>query len=36
MDSNGSGPAGRFSIGRKEVYPVRGLVEWMQMRVKEA
>ena len=35
LDSAGLGPAGRFRIGRKIVYPVRPLVEWLESRATE-
>ena len=35
LDSAGLGPAGRFRLGRKIVYPVRPLVEWLESRATE-
>ena len=32
LDSQGEGPAGRIRIGRKIVYPVQSLVEWLENR----
>jgi hypothetical protein len=32
MDSLGLGPTGKFYIGRKAVYPIDDLVEWMEER----
>ena len=32
LDSAGLGPAGRFRVGRKVVYPVKALVEWLESR----
>jgi len=32
MDSAGLGPPGRFRVGRKVVYPVSELVEWLVSR----
>lgn len=32
LDCYGKGPEGRFKIGRKTVYPVNKLIEWMQRR----
>jgi len=32
LDSAGMGPAGRFRIGRKIVYPVASLVAWLESR----
>ena len=32
LDSAGLGPAGRFRIGRKVVYPVAELVAWLENR----
>jgi hypothetical protein len=34
-DSLGTGPAERFRVGRKIVYPVVALAEWMQSRTAE-
>lgn len=31
-DSQGAGPEGRFQIGRKTVYPVDALLEWLRER----
>jgi hypothetical protein len=30
LDCQGKGPAGRFTVGRKVVYPVPQLVEWLE------
>lgn len=32
LDSAGLGPAGRFRLGRKVVYPVAELVAWLESR----
>lgn len=32
MDAKGAGPAGRVKIGRKVIYPVKSLVEWLESR----
>lgn len=32
LDSQGLGPAGRFRIGRKVVYPTAELVKWLAAR----
>jgi len=32
MDSAGTGPTGRFRVGRKIVYPVDSLISWMVAR----
>ena len=32
LDSRGLGPPGRFYLGRKCVYPVASLVEWLEAR----
>lgn len=32
LDSAGKGPAGRFRCGRKVVYPVQALIDWMAQR----
>jgi hypothetical protein len=32
LDSQGLGPKGRFTIGRKVVYPVESLVSWLEER----
>lgn len=32
LDSQGEGPANRFRVGRKVVYPVADLVEWLTQR----
>jgi len=32
LDAAGMGPAGRFRIGRKVVYPIRELVAWLESR----
>lgn len=31
-DSRGTGPEGAFKVGRKTVYPVDGLIDWMSKR----
>lgn len=31
-DCKGTGPAGRFRVGRKIAYPVQSLVEWLEAR----
>lgn len=31
-DSRGTGPEGAFKIGRKTVYPVANLIDWMSKR----
>jgi hypothetical protein len=33
LDSQGSGPAGRFKIGRKVGYPVNSLITWLESRL---
>ena len=30
LDSQKKGPAGRFTVGRKVVYPVKELIEWLE------
>lgn len=32
-DSRGTGPKGRFVVGRKVAYPVQSVIEWLQARV---
>jgi hypothetical protein len=32
LDGKGLGPKGRFRIGRKVVYPVQSLIDWLQSR----
>lgn len=32
LDSQGAGPNGRFKIGRRVVYPVSSLIEWLEAR----
>ena len=32
LDSLGKGPAGRFRLGRKIVYPVNELASWLESR----
>lgn len=34
QDSLGTGPTGRFMIGRRVVYPVRELVSWLKTHAK--
>jgi hypothetical protein len=34
-DSEGTGPEGRFIIGRRVVYPVASLVTWLRKNAKE-
>ena len=34
FDSQGTGPAGRFKLGRSTVYPVASLVQWLEERCK--
>ena len=33
LDSKGTGPKGKFTIGNRVAYPVDALIEWMQERV---
>jgi len=33
MDSQGTGPPGRFKIGRKVGYPVDSLITWLESRM---
>jgi hypothetical protein len=34
FDSQGTGPAGRFKLGRSTVYPLDSLVSWLETRAK--
>lgn len=36
MDSNGEGPKGRITCGRKVAYPVAELIAWLESRSKLA
>lgn len=33
LDSQMKGPEGRFKIGRKVVYPVNSVIEWLEARM---
>jgi len=35
LDAAGLGPAGRFRLGRKVVYPVAELIAWLEKRASE-
>lgn len=32
LDSQGLGPGGRFRVGRKVVYPVQSVIQWLENR----
>lgn len=34
-DSRGTGPRGRFVVGRKVAYPVDAIIEWLQARARQ-